>query len=416
MKIWGYSLAAAVALSFLSSTSCSTRGRIDDVIKEFFGEINGSNFESAKAKYLATSLINDLAAPPAFGRSHKTIQESFQQLAGSIDSVEVTGEVVKGEEASATVTLAISWGARESGTIELVKEGGKAWKIQKWGEFRTLGAEHVANAINLWRARNPGAAVAEYQAALAENPQDSAIVTSLGVCYQVMGRLDDAEAQYKKAIEMHPNAVWDPYIALGSLYAQRGDIPKAEEAFQKAIKNKPDNAGGYNSLAWMYAEKGINLDKAVELAQKAIQLSPDDAGLVDTLGWAYYRKGQRAEALRYLAQAAARAPNSAEIRNHYEEVSITAAVHLIRAQGLVNTGRFDQAAGECDAALRQEPNNERAKSMKADIGKQAAARHVAGARQFSSLVRGSFSKGSSTIRPCRSAIWRCDTIRKARML
>jgi tetratricopeptide (TPR) repeat protein len=382
MKTRTCSFGTLITLLLLSSISCTTRGRIDDVIKEFFGEVNHSNFESAKANYLATSLINEFNSPPALGRNHKTIQESFGWAAGGIDSVEVTGEVVTGEEATATVTLVISWGTKSTGAVELVKEGGKAWKIQKWDEFRALGSEHLANAANWCNARNFSAAVTEYQAAVAENPQDSMIVTSLGVCYQLMGRLGDAEAQYNKAIEMHPNAVWDPYIDLGSIYALRGDTAKAEEVFQKAIKNKPDNAQAYNSLAWMYADKGIKLDKAIELAQKATELAPNDPGIVDTLGWAYYRKGLRAEAIRYLAQAAARAPNSPEIRSHYEEVSTTAEVHLNRAQQLMNSGRFDQAAGECDAALRQEPNNERAKGLKASVGKEAAARHVAGARQY----------------------------------
>jgi Tfp pilus assembly protein PilF len=60
----------------------------------------------------------------------------------------------------------------------------------------------------------------------------------------------------------------------------------------------------------------------------------------------------------------------------------SAEVHLARAQQLTILGRFDQAAGECDAALRQEPNNERAKNMRAGISKEAAMRHVVSARQF----------------------------------
>ena len=122
--------------------------------------------------------------------------------------------------------------------MDLVKEEGKVWKIQKWAEFRALGHEHLASAGNWRNARNFGAAVAEYQAALVENPQDSAIVTSLGICYQFMGKPNDAEAQYKKAIEMHPNAVWDPYINLRYIYANRGDIAQAEDSFQRAIKSR----------------------------------------------------------------------------------------------------------------------------------------------------------------------------------
>jgi hypothetical protein len=73
------SVSVVVALSILLSISCTTRVRIDDVVKGFFGEVNRSNFESAKAKYLAASLINDFNAPAALGWSHRTIQESFQQ-------------------------------------------------------------------------------------------------------------------------------------------------------------------------------------------------------------------------------------------------------------------------------------------------------------------------------------------------
>jgi tetratricopeptide (TPR) repeat protein len=382
MNCGKYTIAVGVVVLLVSFCSCTTRGRIDDVIKDFFGDVNHSNFESAKAKYLATSLINEFNAPPALGRNHKTIQESFGWAAGSIDSVAVTGEVVTGEEGTATVTLTTSWGTKATGAVELVKENGKAWKIQKWADFRSLGSEHLASAGSFCNMRNYAAAIAEYQAASAENPDDSMILTNWGLCYQFMGRPDDAETQYKKAIEMHPSGVWDPYIYLGSIYAARDDTGQAQEVLQKAIKNKPDNARAYNSLAWMYADKGIKLDQAIELAQKATELAPDDAGIIDTLGWAYYRKGLRAEAIRYLAQATARAPNSVEIRKHYEEASTTAAAHLNRAQQLMNGGRFDEAAAECDAALRQEPNNQQASSMKGDIGREAAARHMIGARQL----------------------------------
>ncbi|MGD0788342.1 MAG: tetratricopeptide repeat protein [Terracidiphilus sp.] len=382
MRTASRSEVALITVILFSSVSCSTRGRIDSVIRGFFGEVNRSNFETAKADYLATSLINEFNAPPALGGNQKTIQQSFQPVAGSIDSVEVAGEAVKGEGATAVVTLVLAWGTKESGSIELIKEGGKAWKILRWDDFKALGSEHIANAVNLCNFRNLGGAVAEYQAALDENPRDSMILNSLGVCYQTVGKLDEAEAQYKKAVDLHPSGVWDPYINLGGIYAQRGEVSKAEDAFQRAIKNKPDNAGAYNLLAWMYADKGIDLDKAIELAQKGIQLAPDDAHIFDTLGWAYYRKGMKAEAVRYLAQAAARAPNSAEIRSHYEEASTTAAVHLARAQQLMNEGRFDQAANECEAALRQEPDNGTAKSLKAGIGKEAALRHVTNAKQL----------------------------------
>jgi tetratricopeptide (TPR) repeat protein len=303
--------AAVIVLAALLELSCSTRAPIDGVVKGFFGEINASNFESAKAKYLSVSLINELnASSPmrALAPLHKKVQESFQRLAGGIDSVETGNEAIKGEQATVTATLIMKWGTKETGSIDLIKEEGKTWKISEWGEFKALGSEHASNAARFCNARNVDAAIPEYQAALAENPNDSMTVYSLGTCYHFLGKLNEAEAEIKRAIQMHPDAVWDPYLRLGGIAQGRGEIVQAEQAYQRAIKNKPDYAPAYNVLAWMYADKGIKLDRAIELAQKALELAPNDANILDTLGWAYYRKGDRTQALKYLASEAGGKP------------------------------------------------------------------------------------------------------------
>ena len=382
MGKFGRSSAILFTFLLILVVSCTARSRVDSVIKGFFREINQSNFETAKANYLATSLINDLNAPAAFGHNRKAIQESFKPVAGSIDSVDISGETVNGEEATAQVTLNIAWGAKESGVVSLIKQAGTDWKIENWADFRTLGAEHQSNAANWCNARNLPNAVAEYQAAMQESPQDSMIVNNLGTCYQTLGRPDDAISQYKKAIGMHPKSVWDPYVNLGLVYSSRGDIDHAEEAYLNAISNKPDDAGALNGLAWMYATNGIKLDKAIDLAQRAVRLAPNDANIADTLGWAYYRRGSKTEALQYLAQALAKAPRNEVFRSHYDEAATSAEVHLARAQQMINAGSLEQASGECDAALRQEPNNQQAKDLKASIGKQAAIRLVTDARQL----------------------------------
>jgi Tfp pilus assembly protein PilF len=80
-------------------------------------------------------------------------------------------------------------------------------------------------------------------------------------------------------------------------------------------------------------------------------------------------------------RAVAKAPDSKEIKAHYQEVSTTAEMHLARAQQLLNQRHFDQAFDECEAALRQEPNNEQAKTMKATTGREAASVHLSNARQ-----------------------------------
>lgn len=252
---------------------------------------------------------------------HKAIRESFGQFAGHIKSFEIQSEQVNGEAASDWVSIGTTWGSRSPGRIALVKEQGRAWKISDWSEFKALGAEHLAKAGGLCEAQNLSSALAEFRAALAENPEDSDIYTAIGECYLKVGNVTAAEEHLKRAIIMYPDVVWQPYIALADLCQKRNDFPNAEQAYKKAIKNRPDYWAPYNNLGYLYAERGTNLDEAIELAAKALSLSPDEAASLDTLGWAYYKKGDRTQALKYLARALAKLPTNKEALAHYRAAS-----------------------------------------------------------------------------------------------
>ena len=308
---------AGIGLSLC--VACAERPKAENVVKGFFDEVNKSNFESAKATYLSSTLKTAIDTPSIM--QHTAIRDSFGQFAGHIKSVEIQSEQVKGEAASALAVIATTWGSRSQGRIALVKEQGRAWKISDWSEFEALGSEHLAKAGRLCNARNLSSALAEYQAALAENPEDSDIYTAMGECYLKVGNVTAAGEQLKTAVSMHPDAVWEPYVALADLYQKRNDFPSAEEAYKKAIRNRPDYWTAYNNLAYMYAEKGTNLDEAIELAEKALSLSPDEAASLDTLGWAYYKNGDRTQALKYLARALAKLPGNKEALAHYRAAS-----------------------------------------------------------------------------------------------
>lgn len=379
MRCNGFCRVAMISLALSLCVGCTSRSKVDSVIQGFFSEVNQSNFETAKSNYLSTTLINTLNSPQA---SHTSIQKSFENVVGNIKSVEVAGVGVKGEVATAAPLLLMPWGTKYSGRMELIKESGKEWKISDWEEFKALGSEHLSMALRqCFQFHKEAEAASEFQAAFAENSKDAATLSDWGFCSLALGNLAAAEEKSKQAIAMYPDVVWDAYEVLAEVYLKKGDLPSAEKALKKAISNKPDDATLYNSLAWFYADNAMKIDQAIELAQKGLSLSPDNALILDTLGWAYYRKGERTEALQSLTRARAKEPNNAKIRAHYEEVSTTAEVHMARALQFSNNGRLDQAMGECDAALRQEPNNDQAKNLKATLGKQAAAQHVASAKQ-----------------------------------
>jgi len=375
---------AAAVLSLISCVSCGSHSQIDDTVKGFFAEVNKSNFETARVKYLYSG-----DASLMLGQANKTIEDSFKNLVGYIQSVEIGSEQVTGERATLTVLLVEPWGARASGKVELIKEGGRTWKISSWDAFKFLGYEHTTNAMNYCNAQNIGTALGEFQSALEENPKDALILDWMGICYERAGNLDAAQAKWKQAIGMYPDVVWDPYLRLGYIYSQTNKLDEAEKAFKKAEKNvgnEPRAAGEYNNVAWFYADHGLRLEQAIEFAQKAVALAPDNGAALDTLGWAYYKKGDRAQAVKYLAQAAEKDPSNQLIQAHYKEASTTAATHIARSQGFLSQRQFDQALSECDAALRLEPNNISAQDMRRVVIEAATGEHL---QQAQSL----FAKG-----------------------
>jgi tetratricopeptide (TPR) repeat protein len=309
----------ALGLGLVLSVACTERPSVENIVRGFFDEVNKSNFESGKTRYLSTALKSAIDSPSMV--QHEPVSKSFGQFAGYIQAVDIQSDRVEGETATVSVVIATTWGARAQGTISLIREEGRAWRISDWSQFETLGSEHLAKAASFCEGPNLNAALAEYHKALEENPHDSTIYTAVGECYLRTGNVSAAEEQFKIAISMYPDAVWEPYIALADSYQKRGDIAKAEQAYKKAIKNRPDYWVPYNNLAYLYAEKGTHLDEAIALAQKALSLSPDEAASLDTLGWAYYKKGDRTQALKYLARALAKLPANKEALTHYRAAS-----------------------------------------------------------------------------------------------
>src|SRR5271157_986059 len=186
--------------------SCSSSVKIDGVLRGFFEEVNRSNFETAKAKYLSSMTISALNSPLTAGERVNANPQTYRRLglAGSIQSVEVNDQQIRGESATANVALVTDWGGRYLGRAELIKEAGREWKISDLGKFERLGEEHANRGRDTCYPNNVDAADSAFQAAAAENPQDSLILAGWGQCYFKLGNLATAEVKYKKAIEMHP--------------------------------------------------------------------------------------------------------------------------------------------------------------------------------------------------------------------
>lgn len=108
------------------------------------------------------------------------------------------------------------------------------------------------------------------------------VYTQRGLAYQDLKRFDEAEVDFKRAMELFPND-FDSYLAMGTLYAkERRDFKTAIVYYEKAVKAKPTLAVGYEMIGNAYSNLG-DYDKAEEYYSKA-----NDCGL--ELGQWYYNK------------------------------------------------------------------------------------------------------------------------------
>jgi TolB-like protein/Tfp pilus assembly protein PilF len=162
--------------------------------------------------------------------------------------------------------------------------------------------------------------------------------TSLGWSYYLAWRWDEAEKEFKRAIELNPNYPtahqWyslllrdegrfdqsvveikraqelDPLsLIIGQNVAQdylllRGDVNSALEQVRRIIELDPSYPRGHEVLGWVYLKQGRNSEAIAEL-RKAVS-SGNDRRPLSSLGYGYAISGRRAEALSVLKELQAK--------------------------------------------------------------------------------------------------------------
>ncbi|MGE5655405.1 MAG: tetratricopeptide repeat protein [Actinomycetota bacterium] len=100
---------------------------------------------------------------------------------------------------------------------------------------------------------------------------------------QKQGKLEEAIAAYRQAIEINPN-YHGTFHNLGDIYQQKGKLEEAVTSYRKAIELKPDYAWSHHNLgdALLRQEK---LEEAAAAYRKALDIDPNFA-------WAHYNLGR----------------------------------------------------------------------------------------------------------------------------
>ncbi len=113
------------------------------------------------------------------------------------------------------------------------------------------------------------------------------------------------------------------YTTMASSYARLKDMnpEKAIELYEEALSQLPDDTDLLNEFAWFIHENQLkdHYGRGIELANKAVDLSPKNAYIWDTLAWLYYDKGDVKNARNAMNKAIKLQPDHEEFRKNLDK-------------------------------------------------------------------------------------------------
>ncbi|HJT28248.1 MAG TPA: tetratricopeptide repeat protein [Pyrinomonadaceae bacterium] len=113
---------------------------------------------------------------------------------------------------------------------------------------------------------------------------DSCAACGLGMTYSGLGRYDDAEKEFQRAMRLNPSDVC-AYAQSGTMYYDRGKYQQAIAAFKRAIEIGP-SYGSYMLLGNSYVYTR-DYEPSIDAYKKAIQIDPKNERAYYQLGIAY---------------------------------------------------------------------------------------------------------------------------------
>ncbi|SCM73744.1 TPR repeat [uncultured Pleomorphomonas sp.] len=153
-----------------------------------------------------------------------------------------------------------------------------------------------------------------------KDPKDKEALNGLGNILRTRKMFAEAADVYTRtirAIGSQPQTEdWQVFYNRGITYERTNRWPEAEADFKKALELKPDQPLVLNYLGYSWIDKGMNLKDGMALIEKAVSLSPTDGYIVDSLGWAHYKLGEYDEAVSQLERAVSLMPSDPTINDH----------------------------------------------------------------------------------------------------
>lgn len=155
-------------------------------------------------------------------------------------------------------------------------------------------------------------AIAAFRAAHAARPGTDSVL-GLSRAHLAAGQPESAAKALEGWHKQHPSDRMVTHALAESLMAMRAPA-RAKILYQTLVAQDANDARAHNNLATVLLELGD--PSALAHAERARALAPTQPQVNDTLGWVLVQQGQREKGLRYLREAALRAPDDPDIQRH----------------------------------------------------------------------------------------------------
>ncbi len=147
----------------------------------------------------------------------------------------------------------------------------KVLRIQPTDHFALIGRGNAYNALG-----KLDLAEADLGRVLELDPGNMYATAELGLVELNRGDVESAQQHFEQAKDMAPTTYTCPHEGLGMVYLRKGDLGRAKEHFEQAIAINPDiEFRKYNGLATIYINEG-RYDEAEALLQRSMENYPHD--------------------------------------------------------------------------------------------------------------------------------------------
>jgi Flp pilus assembly protein TadD len=148
------------------------------------------------------------------------------------------------------------------------------------GGDRTRARAELDKGKELYRNDQDAEAVLAFMEAVRLDPDLAEAHFRLGLSYESLGKREEAEAEYKKAVEAYKKYFEEnrddaeSHYALGQTYANLGQYSEAIREYREATKLKEDDPDMFYDLGVAYT-KLAQYDAAASAFSKSLEIDPD---------------------------------------------------------------------------------------------------------------------------------------------